>query len=127
MKLIFALLLLSALPSFAQEKSEAEQAAEGARSCFKELGIQISIGLSQAYHGAMPGTPEERNALSELELFNEELAEFPVFETGCNEGLDGDERFLCHRDGYAAKVRSWVQEHHAEDTAEAIAECGSLL
>lgn len=112
----------------ASAQSPAEVISEYARACHAEVGTQASISLSQLYHSAEPGSQEEAEAKKALDSFNEELADFAAFETGCNESFDGVERFICYSQGYSKETKRIMTEYSVEYAGEATVtpECAYL-
>lgn len=107
--------------------SPAEVISEYAKICFSEVGTQVSIKLSRAYHDAKVGSKAEREAKIALETFNEHISSFPMFEIGCNENLDGDEKYLCYSQNYADETKRISKRYDAAIALTATPECAYLF
>jgi hypothetical protein len=121
--LIFAFISSNA---FADTKSPAEVISEFARDCHNIVGVQVSLSLSQKFHNARPGSPAERQAKKALDAFNEQFSAFVAFETGCNETLGGDSKFVCYSQGYARETKRIAQVYTAMVLVDTTPECAYL-
>ena len=106
--------------------SPAEVIAGYARECHAQVGALISIQLSQIAHGTKPGSKEESEALRALDIFNEQLDSFVAFETGCNEGTEGDDKFICYSRGYSVETLRFAKAHRADVSVDGTPECAYL-
>ncbi len=124
--LFFLIAILSSSYSFAAQKSPAEVISEFAKKCYEETTVQVSIGLSQAFHNANPGSKTEKMAKIRMDQFSDRANYFPVFETGCNEVLDGDEKFICYSQGYSAELKRISKIYAAKTVLTSIPDCAFL-
>lgn len=119
MKLLITALTLISFSANATDLSQA-------RTCFSEVGTQISISLSMTAHETNPGSDEEAEAYKKLNEFNDYFEMFPIFETFCNEGAPNGEEEQCKIEGYIIETKKLAAMYDAWEIVESTESCSGI-
>jgi hypothetical protein len=117
MKILVIILSLASMTALAS--SQLDQA----RACYNDVGIQVSITLSQAAHAAKPGSKAEKLAQEKYAAFSDYFETFPIFETACNEAAPNGEEEMCKLQGYENETAKLVHQYKLWNSARHLESC----